>query len=163
MQRQIQARDGIIESSHATLVVQNMFVKKQSQALHAKETKKQSKRGKLSMEGRGRHLTSQEWIEKTEEMERLREEEAAAKVQRAADREVAKTAKEALRLKWEEIKADHERAVEDWKSVCQRLTEQGVKKKHHPKKPKRPLKPKAPTTSGAPDDSGDDDSSSEDE
>jgi hypothetical protein len=90
----IKARDGIIEATQATIVVQNLFVDKQSQALHAKETKQKTQRTKLSMEGRGRHLTSDEWMEKTAEVARLRDEEAAEKLKRADMQEAAKAEKE---------------------------------------------------------------------
>jgi hypothetical protein len=163
-QLHIKARDGIIEATQATIVVQNLFVDKQSQALHAKETKQKTQRTKLSMEGRGRHLTSDEWMEKTVEAARLRDEEAAEKLKRADMREAAKAEKEKLKQQWERIKEDHERAVERWQKRCEEMTKAGVKKKDLPKKPTRPLKPKAAeaaTTPGAPEDSDGDDSGSD--
>ncbi|KAJ7937765.1 hypothetical protein B0H13DRAFT_1852061 [Mycena leptocephala] len=116
------------------------------------------------MEGRGRHLTSDEWMEKTAEAARLRDEEAAEKLKRADMREAAKAEKEKLKQQWERIKEDHERAVERWQKRCEEMTEAGVKKKDLPKKPTRPLKPKAAgaaTTPGAQEDSDGDDSGSD--
>ncbi|KAJ7147439.1 hypothetical protein C8R43DRAFT_890005 [Mycena crocata] len=162
-QQHIHARDGIIESSHATIVVQNLFVKKQSQALFSKESKKKTKRSKLSMEGRGRHLTGAEWMEKTAEAARAREEEAAEKIKRAGDRETAKLAKEELARQWKVIQENHERAVATWKLECDRLTAAGVKKKDLPKKPIRPLKPKPAKTAELPDNSDGEESGSDDE
>ncbi|KAJ6525317.1 hypothetical protein DFH09DRAFT_936779 [Mycena vulgaris] len=146
----IAARDGIIEALHATLVIQNLFVEKQSRALNAKETKKKSDRTKLTMDGQGRHLTSDEWIQKTEEAKRLREAEAAAKLQRSKDRDAAKDAKEALEERWKEIKEAHEEAVAAWEDECHTLLAGGCRKKDLPKKPVRAKKPKAVELGGRP-------------
>ncbi|KAJ7229027.1 hypothetical protein GGX14DRAFT_345295, partial [Mycena pura] len=161
--QQISARDGIIEASHATLVVQNLFVQKQSQALNAKENKKKTSRAKLSMEGRGRHLTGEEWMRKPTEAVHAREEEAADKKKRAEDREVAKATKARPAVEWEKMKEDHLKLVEDWTTECERQTAAGVKKKNLPKKPTQPLKPKAPVVTPVADNSDGAESSSEEE
>ncbi|KAJ7284782.1 hypothetical protein C8J57DRAFT_1052343 [Mycena rebaudengoi] len=128
------AGQGIIESAHATIVLQNIFVEKQSQALNQKENKKKSKRTKLSMNGMGRHLTAPEWIEKVAQADRERKEEAAAKAQRMEDREAAKATREVLQKQWEEIKAAHEVAVAAWEEECTKLLRGGCRKKDLPKK-----------------------------
>ncbi|KAJ7825003.1 hypothetical protein B0H13DRAFT_1658207, partial [Mycena leptocephala] len=138
----IAARDGIIESAHATIVLQNVFVEGQSEALHAKENKKTTNRVRLSMDGIGRHLTSKEWIEKTKEAQDARDAEVAAKAQKADDREAAKIAKEALEQQWKDMKAEHELAVAAWEEECRKLVNGGCRKKDLPKKPTRPKKPK---------------------
>ncbi|KAF8185614.1 hypothetical protein K438DRAFT_1765837 [Mycena galopus ATCC 62051] len=117
----IVARDGIIESSHATIVLQNVFCERQSEALNAKEQKKKTNHVTLSMGSLGRHLTAPEWIAKTEEAQRLRDAENVAKVQRAEDREAAQMAKEALEERWKEMKAAHEKAVVTWEAECRDL------------------------------------------
>jgi hypothetical protein len=150
----IKAHDGIIEATHATLVIQNLFVEKQSLALNAKDNKKTTKRG--------RHPTGQEWMDKMAESVRLREQDAADKVKRAEDREAAKALKEDLKKQWEKIKEDHEKAVEVWTRDCEHLMEQGVKKKQLPKQPTRPLEPKAPAAVD-PDESDGSGSGSDDE
>ncbi|KAJ7679698.1 hypothetical protein B0H14DRAFT_2423113, partial [Mycena olivaceomarginata] len=136
--------DGIIESSHATIVLQNVFCERQSQALHAKENKKKSGRAVLSMGGLGRHLTDPEWIAKTREAQEARDAEAVAKVQRAEGREAAKIARETRAKEWEDIKAVHEAAVAAWERDCAARHETGCRAKDLPKKPVRPKKPKAP-------------------
>ncbi|KAJ7697931.1 hypothetical protein B0H16DRAFT_1349865 [Mycena metata] len=162
-QQQIRARDGIIESAHATIVVQNLHVEKQSQALHAKETKKKTKREKLPMAGRGHHLTAQELIDAAERAKRQREEEEAAKAKRAGEREVAKEAKEKLQKEWEKIKEDHEKAVDAWKEECDQLLADGVLKRNLPKKPARARKPTAPKRPTTQDDSDGSDDENDDE
>ncbi|KAJ7761269.1 hypothetical protein DFH07DRAFT_771594 [Mycena maculata] len=139
----IAARDGIIESAHATIVLQNVFVERQSEALHAKETKKQSARVRLSMDGVGRHLTSKEWIQKTKDAQDARDAEVVARAQKADEREAARIAKEALEKEWKEAKAAHELAVVAWEEECKKLLSGGSQKKDLPKKPTRPKKPKA--------------------
>ncbi|KAF7336140.1 DDE-domain-containing protein [Mycena venus] len=85
----IAARDGIIESAHATIVLQNVFCERQSEALNAKEQKKKSNHVALSMGGLGRHLTALEWIEQTELAQKARDDEIAVKEKRAEGREAA--------------------------------------------------------------------------
>ncbi|KAJ7674117.1 hypothetical protein B0H17DRAFT_946952, partial [Mycena rosella] len=153
----------IIESAHATIVVQNLFVEKQSQALHAKETKKKNKRETLPMDGFGRHLTNPKFIAAKVEAEGLRDAEIADKAKRAEDREVAKATRDDLKQQWEQIKADHATAVELWKEKCEILTADGVLKKNLPKKPVRPLKPKPPAKVTADDGSEGSGSGSDDE
>ncbi|KAJ7676191.1 hypothetical protein B0H17DRAFT_850773, partial [Mycena rosella] len=143
-QQQIRARDVIIESAHTTIVVQNLFVEKQSQALHVKETKKKNKREILPMDSFGCHLTNPEFIAAKVEAERLRDVEIVDKAKRAEDQEVAKAMKDNLKQWWEQVKADHATTVELWKEKCEILTADGVLKKNLPKKPVRPLKPKPP-------------------
>ncbi|KAJ7216437.1 hypothetical protein GGX14DRAFT_358967 [Mycena pura] len=159
----IVARDGIIESSHATIVLQNVFCERQSQALQAKEKKKnKTSRVALSMGGLGRHLTDPEWIAKTEEAQKARDAEAAAKVRRAEGREAARIAKDAREKVWKDIKAAHEKAVAAWEERCRDLRAIRTRAKDLPKKPVRPKKPKAPAVEEPPA-GGDDDESSSDE
>ncbi|KAJ7281686.1 hypothetical protein C8J57DRAFT_1219524 [Mycena rebaudengoi] len=161
--QQISACNGIIEASHATLVVQNLFMQKQSQALNAKETKKKTSRAKLSMEGRGQHLTGEEWMHKTTEAVHAREEEAADKKKRAEDREAVKSTKAKLAAEWEKMKEGHLKLVEDWTAECERQTAAGVKRKNLLKKPTQPLKPKPTVVTPVADDSDGANSSLEEE
>ncbi|KAJ7129033.1 hypothetical protein C8R43DRAFT_896956 [Mycena crocata] len=159
----IAARDGIIESSHATIVLQNVFCERQSEALNAKEQKKKSKRVALSMGGLGRHLTAPEWIAETEAAQKAREDEVAAKAVRAEGREAARSEKEAREKEWKAIKAAHEEAVAAWEEECADLRADGCRTKDLPKKPKRPKKPTAPVVTEPPAAEEEDESSSEDE
>ena len=47
--------------------------------------------------------------------------EAAQKEQQKFNREVLKSAKVALEVKWKETKAEHEKAVDAWKLECMYL------------------------------------------
>ncbi|KIL62013.1 hypothetical protein M378DRAFT_56344, partial [Amanita muscaria Koide BX008] len=49
-------------------------------------------------------------------------------------------AKAAMEARWEEMKREHEKAVEEWQQGCQALEAQNIPKKDWPKKPCRPLR-----------------------
>jgi len=66
----------------------------------------------------------------------------AEKAKRKSDREADAMARAEADAQWEKIKADHEKALEEWKSECDRLKAEGACVKDLPKKPKRALKPK---------------------
>ncbi|KAJ7281716.1 hypothetical protein C8J57DRAFT_1056355 [Mycena rebaudengoi] len=157
------AGHGRIESAHGTIVLQNLFVEKQSQALNKKENKKKTNHTKLSMGGMGRHLTAPEWIEKTAQAAREREEEAAAKVQRAGDQEVAKAVKEAREKRWKEIQVEHTAAVSAWEERCKQLLAEGCKRKDLPKKPVQEKKPKPPVVEKSISEPEDDDTDTDNE
>ncbi|EGO30631.1 hypothetical protein SERLADRAFT_404716 [Serpula lacrymans var. lacrymans S7.9] len=65
----VQGRDAIIKGAHAQLVIQDIFTMKQGQALYAKENWKENEHTKLFHEGKGRHLTSDEFILEVEQTE----------------------------------------------------------------------------------------------
>jgi hypothetical protein len=158
----IAARDGIIEGAHATMVIQNMFVERQSQALNAKENKKSKDRTKILMDGKGRHLTDREFISKLEKAQQERNDEARAKEKRAGVRNAARVARLALEVKWKEVQEVHRRQVEAWETECQKLADEGVPKKHLPKRPLRPPKPKLTVAVEATGDREDDETGSDD-
>ncbi|KAJ7272279.1 hypothetical protein C8J57DRAFT_1064506 [Mycena rebaudengoi] len=159
-QQQLVMREGMIEAANAQLVVQNIFVGLQSEALHAKESKKSKKREKVKVfvDGKGRHLTDMEFIDSLEREKAEKAAEEVAKADRAQAREDRKAAKAELEERWKKIKADHLQAVVQWETRCATLIAGGgVRKKDLPKKPKRPKKPELPK-----DDDSDNDSSGSD-
>ena len=80
-------------------------------------------------------------------MERQKKQyEKAQKAQRRAEANALVRAE--LEAQWEKIKADHEKALEEWKVECARLKAEGAQVKDLPKKPKRALKHK-PTIQAA--------------
>ncbi|KAJ7071839.1 hypothetical protein B0H15DRAFT_793183 [Mycena belliarum] len=153
------AREGIIEAANAQLIIQNIFVGKQSEALHAKEQKKSKKRGKVkgTEDGQCRHMTATEYIEALEKEERERADEDAARATRAQARKDKKTAKAELEERWKQLKLEHRAAVERWEERCAALTAGGTRKKDLPKKPKCTKKPELPK-----DDANEDNSDSSD-
>jgi hypothetical protein len=151
-QRQILVRDSILEASNAQLMIQNIFVRKQLTALHAKENKKSKKGPKAYIDGKGRHLTSTEYIEALEVAEQQKIEEEEAKADRARAKEKKKGARAAFAAEWERIKAAHLVSIQQWEEKCAELTGMGKQKKDLPRKPKQVKKPELPK------DDGDDDS-----
>jgi hypothetical protein len=141
---QIIARKSILKVSNAQLVIQNIFVRKQSTALHAKENKKSKKGPKAYIDGKGRHLTSTEYIEALEAAEQQKIDEEDAKADRARAKEKKKGARVALAAEWEGIKAAHLVAVQRWEERCAELTRIGTRKKDLLCKPKRAKKPELP-------------------
>ncbi|KAH7908110.1 hypothetical protein BJ138DRAFT_1013419 [Hygrophoropsis aurantiaca] len=141
--KHIQGRDAIIEGTHAQLVVQNIFTMKQSQALHGKENRKETDRTKLFPEGKGRHLTSEGFMNEVDRSESARKEKLAAKEQRKSGRAEKKSEKAAIETEWKRLLDEHTLAVDAWENECQKQTDAGVLKKNQPSKPKRPLKPKS--------------------
>ncbi|KAJ7198347.1 hypothetical protein GGX14DRAFT_374328 [Mycena pura] len=142
-QQQLLAREGMIEAANAQLVVQNIFVGMQSEALHAKETKKSKKREKVKVlaDGKGRHLTDLEFIDSLAREQAEKAADEAAKADRAKAREDMRSAKAELEERWKQMKADHLQAVARWETQCTTLTAGGARKKDLPKKPKRAKKP----------------------
>ncbi|KAJ7814455.1 hypothetical protein B0H13DRAFT_1664787 [Mycena leptocephala] len=154
-QQHLLARDGIIQAANAQLIVQNIFVGKQSEALHAKETKKSKKREKVKVlaDGKGRHLTDLEFIDSLAREQAEKAAEEAAKADRAQAREDRKSAKAELEERWKKMKADHLQAVAQWETQCATLTAGGARKKDLPKKPKRAKKPQLEKVGDSDDDS----------
>ena len=140
--KHIIARDGIIEGAHAQLVVQNLFVEKQSKALNTKETRKEKDCTMLFTDGKGRHLTDLEWIAAVEKNEADKIKEAAEKTRRARAREAKKLAKETAEGEWKRILEEYQNELQAWQEKCEELTAQKVLKKNLPKHPLRPKKPK---------------------
>jgi hypothetical protein len=155
-QQQLIARDGMIEAANAQLVVQNIFVGLQSEALHAKETKKAKKREKVKVfvDGKGRHLTDMEFIDSLAREKAEKAADEVAKADRALAREGRKAAKAELEERWKKMKADHLEAVAQWETQCAVLTAGGARKKDLPKKPKRAKKPELPKVDESDDESG---------
>ncbi|KAJ7321230.1 hypothetical protein DFH08DRAFT_889397 [Mycena albidolilacea] len=143
-QRQILVHNSILEASNAQLMIQNIFVRKQSTALHAKEDKKSKKGPKAYIDSKGWHLTSTEYIEALEAAEQQKIEEEEAKADRTRAKEKKKGARAALATEWERIKAAHLVSVQQWEEKCAELTGMGKQKKDLPRKPKQAKKPELP-------------------
>ncbi|THH16364.1 hypothetical protein EW146_g4257 [Bondarzewia mesenterica] len=82
----IEARDDMITANHAQMVLQNVYLDKQNQALYVKENKKESGRTKLFIDGKGRWLNEGELITALEHDKERRNRKQAAKEQRGVKR-----------------------------------------------------------------------------
>jgi hypothetical protein len=140
--QQVQAQERIIEATHAQMVLQNIFVEKQSQVLNAKETRKENDRTKLFPDGKGRWLTDKRFIEELERDAARRQQKKTAKEDRTAARARKRAEKEAIAKEWKAALSTHAKTIEEWELECMRLRQEGVAKKILPKKPQRPKKRK---------------------
>ena len=111
----------IDEGWSAQLIVQHFILEKQNESFHVKENKKKSNRTMISKDGMGCHLTALEFVAAVWEQNDEWTVEAAQKEQQKFNREVLKSAKVALEVKWKETKAEHEKAVDAWKLECMYL------------------------------------------
>ena len=135
----IKARDAIIEGNHAQMIIQNLTLEKQNQALYAKENPRKVDNSRLyAPDGFGLCLTSDEFMEAKRLQEERKEREAKEKAEREQARLTKKAQAELLEKRWQSMLQAHRVAVSAWEQECQTLRSQGVKVKNLPKKPARP-------------------------
>lgn len=137
----IAARDLVIKSSHAQLVVQHLVLRKQKDALHAKENKKAADKTRLFVDGKGQALTADEFVQKVQDIEDGWKAKEDAKAARARARESKKAAKAALEVRWKGMMQEWQDAVKVWSERCEKERKKGTLKKNLPRKPVRPKKP----------------------
>ncbi|KAF8876881.1 hypothetical protein CPB84DRAFT_1736288 [Gymnopilus junonius] len=140
----VHAQDGIIEGAHATMVVQNIHLRKLNGALYAKETDKSSDRTFTIDTSKATVYTKDDIRNGIYEKQQRKAAAAAEKKSRQDARVAKKGARAKLEEEWKAIKVRHEKAVELWKLDCEKRASEGVLKKDMPKKPKLQRKPKLP-------------------
>ncbi|KAF8154642.1 hypothetical protein B0H34DRAFT_799403 [Crassisporium funariophilum] len=138
--------DGIIEGSNATMVIQDMHLRKLNGALHGKETGRTSTRTLVVDASKGQIYLGDAIRAGIFEQEERKKERAAAKRLKADGRAAKKEAQAKVEEKWKRIKILHNEADKVWKGECDRLASEGVPKKKWPKGPTCPRKPKLPAT-----------------
>ncbi|KAJ7310055.1 hypothetical protein DFH08DRAFT_823332 [Mycena albidolilacea] len=136
-------RDQIIEQANATMVFQNMGLKRMNEALYQKEEKGTADRAKL-FKGKAQCLSSDEFYNAVRELDEGRKSKAADKEAKKLERERKKVLQAELDKEWAEMKERHRKAVEAWSADCSKLVAEGVRKKDLPPKPKLGKKPKLP-------------------
>ncbi|KAJ7318526.1 hypothetical protein DFH08DRAFT_1036288 [Mycena albidolilacea] len=136
-------RDQIIEQANATMVFQNMGLKRMNEALYQKEEKGTADRAKL-FKGKAQCLSSDEFYDAVRELEEGRKSKAADKEAKKIERARKKVLQAELDTEWAEMKERHVKAVETWSVECSKLVGEGARKKDLPAKPKLGKKPKLP-------------------
>jgi hypothetical protein len=131
----IKARDLIIESSHAQLVVQDLILHQQNQALQVKENKKKEDRTILFPSGKGRCLTDEAFARKIEALTEWMEREEREKLERANTRAQKRALKDAIKAQWKVAKAEWEQRKEEHEKLISQLLAQGTACKDLPKGP----------------------------
>ncbi|KAF8969033.1 hypothetical protein BDZ97DRAFT_1654424 [Flammula alnicola] len=157
------AQDGIIEGSSATMIVQDLTLRKLNGALHGKETEKASNRTLVIDASKGQCYSQDSIREGIFEQEERKKAAAAQKRSKADGRAAKKEAQAKLDEEWKRIKMNHEDAVKCWKTDCEKLASEGVPKKNWPKGPIHQRKPKLPPNLEAVADEDDVDDEEEDE
>ena len=140
------AQDGIIEGSSATMVIQNVHLRKLNGALYGKETEKTSKRTLVIDTSKGQVYSEDAIREGIFVQEEKKKTVAAEKKLKADGRAAKKDAQAKLEEEWKRMKIIHDEAMKFWKADCDKLASEGVPKKNWPKAPIRPRKPKLPAT-----------------
>ncbi|KAJ6459129.1 hypothetical protein C8R47DRAFT_994810 [Mycena vitilis] len=139
----VAVRDQIIEEGNATMVFQNMGLRKTNEALHQQEEKAKTDRAQL-FKGRAQCLSSDEFQKTADEIEARKMAKAASKEANKVARQRRKELKEEMEKEWVRMKQRHAAAVELWSLRCSDLLAGGSKKKDLPPKPKLGRKPQVP-------------------
>jgi hypothetical protein len=134
-------RDQIIGQANATMVFQNMGLKRMNEVLYQKEEKGMADRAKL-FKGKAQCLSSDEFYNAVRELDEGRKSKAADKEAKKLEREHKKVLQAELDKEWAKMKERHGKAVEAWSAECSKLVVKGVRKKDLPPKPKLGKNPK---------------------
>ncbi|KAJ7659791.1 hypothetical protein DFH06DRAFT_1130547 [Mycena polygramma] len=131
-------QDNIVEEAHATMVFQNVGLKKMKEALHQQEEKTMTDRAHL-FKGKAQVLSDTEFTNHVKEINVVKRVKEAGKEAKKAARQ-----HEDLEKEWAQMKLRHAAEVEAWSLTCSELLNAGTKKKDLPPKPKLGLKPQLP-------------------
>ncbi|KAJ6470929.1 hypothetical protein C8R45DRAFT_420987 [Mycena sanguinolenta] len=109
----VTVRERRLEEANATMVVQNMGLKKMNQALHQQEEKATTDRAKL-FKGKAQCLSSDEFYQQVQEMEEGRLAKEAGKEAKKVAREHRKQLREEVEREWAAMKVCHAAELEAW-------------------------------------------------
>ncbi|CAK5266148.1 unnamed protein product [Mycena citricolor] len=149
-------KDPMLEEVNATMVLQNITLKKTNEALHQREERATNERACM-FKGQAQCLSSDEFFEEVQRMNREKQEKDAEKSKRKAVQNNRKAAKAALDKEWAQMKAVHAADVEAWGQECRELIKGGSWKKDLPVKPKLGKKPQLPQLEDDTDNNNDND------
>jgi hypothetical protein len=107
----IQARELINEQKNAQLIIQHSHLTKLNQSLQTKENKTKDDRTRLFLKGLGHHLTAVEFGDELREQHREKGAKAAEKAKWKTTRVAKKVTKDAAKVEWERMLAEHKDAV----------------------------------------------------
>ncbi|KAJ7458280.1 hypothetical protein B0H11DRAFT_1873243 [Mycena galericulata] len=147
----VTVRDHIIEEANATMVFQNMGLKKMNEALHEQEEKATTNRARL-FKGKAQCLSSDEFYREVQALEEGRRAKVAGREANKVARQRRKGLREEVEKEWAEMKRQHAKKVETWTKECEALTEGGARKKDLLPKPKLGKKPQVPAAEDVDDD-----------
>ncbi|KAJ7195477.1 hypothetical protein GGX14DRAFT_377056 [Mycena pura] len=139
----VTVRDNILEEANATMVFQNVGLKKMKEALHQQEEKAVTDRARL-FKGKAQVLSSDEFTNQVKEMNTARRVKDAGKEANKVARLRKKELREEMEKEWAQMKERHVAEVEAWSQTCSELLAAKTKKKDLPPKPKLGKKPQVP-------------------
>jgi hypothetical protein len=99
----VAVRDQILEEANATMVFQNMGLKKTNEALHQQEEKTRTDRARL-FRGRAQCLSSDEFQQAVAEIEAEKNAKVAGKEAKKVERQRRKEMKEEIEKEWVRMK-----------------------------------------------------------
>lgn len=132
----INARDQVIETDRTQLILQDLHLQKQQEALKVKSGTKKSKSRKMKSDGLGTHLMDPAYIEERRRFDSEKKKEKRAKAKWQHERELKKVAKEKAEARWKTYFENWKRLDAEWRTQTR-----GVPKSRQPPKPQRTLKP----------------------
>ncbi|EJD35530.1 hypothetical protein AURDEDRAFT_175396 [Auricularia subglabra TFB-10046 SS5] len=135
--KQSMVQQAVTESSHATMVIQGLVIKKLNTSLYGKEERDKDKTRTHFPKGLGRAVTHDGLEQEIEADTQRKQLKLQEKDKRKRRKEAKKRAKEEAEAKWSAIKAAHELALIAWAQACV-----GKTGRNKPPKPKRAPKPK---------------------
>ncbi|KAJ7443907.1 hypothetical protein B0H11DRAFT_1931332 [Mycena galericulata] len=147
----VDIRDQMLEEANATMVFQNMGLKKMNEALHQQEEKAVTDRARL-FKGKAQCLSSDEFYRAVQDIEEGKKAKEAGKEAKKVARQRRKEQKEKIEREWVAMKERHVAEVEAWSTARSKLLRDGVKKKDLPPKPKLGKKPNLPVVDDEEDD-----------
>ncbi|KAJ7751547.1 hypothetical protein DFH07DRAFT_745381, partial [Mycena maculata] len=136
-------RDKIIEEGNATMVFQNIGLRKMNEALHQQEETATTDWARL-FKGKAQVLSGDECYDTVKAIEEGRKVKEAGKEVKKVTREKKKQMREEIEREWATMKERHVADVEAWSQECSKLFQEGVRKKDLPPKPKPGKKPTLP-------------------
>lgn len=127
-------------AQNAQLVIQNMVLQKMNQSFHAAESRKKKKQATIYLEGKGRHLTNEAFIEEVQQAAVDRAEREREKEKRKEGRRRTSDMNARVDEVWKQRQEEQKAAMKEWEALCEKLIAEGVRKKNLPLKPVRMLK-----------------------
>lgn len=137
-QQQIKARNMIIESNHAQMIIQDMYLHKQNLALQEKENRKKDDRTILFPNGHGRCLTEDAFREAIFQQNERAKQAVASKKARVELRAEKRALKEAIEERWKSVMVEWQKQKNENEVLRQQLILQKTRQKDLPKPPPRP-------------------------
>jgi len=139
----IRALESNLEGINSQLLIQHLHIKKLLSQSRALKKKRESAKAKMFVDGKGCHLTDENFIAALNEGEENKKAKEREKEGRKQVRANKRKGKEAIEKQWQKMVTKWSAECTLWEGNIEQLTKDGVPKKNHPKPPKKPTKAQA--------------------